>query len=83
MQVLINISKKTYDQLNFLKEQGFGTMIDEVVANGKVLDNMTNGDVIKTMFPNVSNSNLDLVDVLKNAKSWWNAPYKAESEGKE
>jgi hypothetical protein len=25
---------------------------------------------------------MDLVDVLNNAKSWWNAPYKRESEGK-
>jgi hypothetical protein len=42
----------------------------------------TNGDMIKAMFPNVVNSTMDLVDVLNNAKSWWNAPYKRESEGK-
>lgn len=38
----------------------------------------TNGDMIKTMFPDLVNSNLDLVDVLNNAKSWWDAPYKKE-----
>ena len=43
-------------------------------------ENATNGDMIKAMFPNVSNSKLDLVDVLKNARSWLNSPYKAESE---
>ena len=43
-------------------------------------ENATNGDMIKAMFPNVSNSKLELVDVLKNARSWWNSPYKAESE---
>jgi len=40
----------------------------------------TNGEVFKAMFPNVVNSTMDLVDVLNNAKSWWNAPYKKESE---
>ena len=36
----------------------------------------TNGDMIKDMFPDLVNSNMDLVDVFNNAKSWWNAPYK-------
>lgn len=39
---------------------------------------MTNGDVIKLMFPSVVNSNMDLVETFKRAKEWWNTPYKAE-----
>lgn len=35
----------------------------------------TNGDMIKAMFPSLANSNLELVDVLLNTKTWWNAPY--------
>jgi hypothetical protein len=38
----------------------------------------TNGDMIKAMFPNLANSNLDLVDVLLNTKIWWNAPYERD-----
>jgi hypothetical protein len=38
----------------------------------------TNGDMIKAMFPNVVNSNMDLVDAFNNAKSWWNAPYERD-----
>lgn len=40
----------------------------------------TNGDVFKAIFPNLANSNLDLVDVLLNTKSWWNSPYKGVKE---
>lgn len=41
-------------------------------------DGATNGDMIKAMFPNVVNSNLDLVTAFNNAKYWWNEPYKGE-----
>lgn len=40
----------------------------------------TNGDIIKAMFPDLVNSNLDLVDVLNKARDWWNAPYKRGNE---
>ena len=43
-------------------------------------DIVTNGEVLKAMFPSVVNSSLDLVDVFNNAKSWWNAPYKGVEE---
>ncbi len=43
-------------------------------------DDATNGDVIKAMFPNVVNSNTNLVDAFNNAREWWNAPYKKEVE---
>lgn len=38
----------------------------------------TNGDVIKAMFPNVVNSDMDLVDAFNNAKRWWNAQWKGQ-----
>ena len=37
---------------------------------------MTNGDVIKALFPS------DVVLKQSLMKSWWNTPYKAESENK-
>jgi len=55
--------------------------------------NATNGDVIKAMFPNLEwiNRNKDVdfyyldsdtpyTPKLSTFRSWWNAPYKAESE---
>lgn len=37
MQIVIDIPEKAYRQLKFLNEQGFGTVIDEAVANGTPL----------------------------------------------
>lgn len=40
MQIVIDIPKRTYEQLKFLREQGFDgfeTIIDKAVANGKPL----------------------------------------------
>ena len=48
---------------------------DKMITDGRTA---TNGDMIKAMFPNVVNSNLDLVTAFNNAKDWWNAPYKRE-----
>lgn len=41
MQIVIDIPKKTYEQLKFLDEHGilgFDTIIDEAIANGTPLD---------------------------------------------
>lgn len=84
MQVVIEIDEKLY---NYMQTEEYDKHLDKrfdyqirfAVKDGTPLPKgATNGDVIKTMFPNVSNSNLDLVDVLKNAKNWWNAPYQRE-----
>ena len=37
MKIIIDIPEKTYEQLKFLNKQGFGTVIDEAVANGTPL----------------------------------------------
>jgi len=53
-------------------------------------ENITNGDVIKALFPNASvyidvfnnihmNFDNDMPEIVYY-KEWWNAPYKAESE---
>lgn len=38
MKIVIDIPEITYKQLKLLTEQGFGTIIDEAVANGKPLE---------------------------------------------
>ena len=51
---------------------------------------VTNGDVINALFPNAKNIRVDggypLNYIIegewhRNLKDWWDAPYKAESEG--
>lgn len=56
-----------------------------------ISDKMTNGDMIKAMFPNVEcrEDRLGNVFVISDAQlgyivfreSWWNAPYRKEREG--
>lgn len=90
MQVIINIPqdhKRVIDNLvsdgkEYLLPHEVETRLAKAVKIGTVIpDDATNGDMVKAMFPNVNNSNMDLVDVFKNAKSWWNSPYKRESNG--
>jgi antitoxin component of RelBE/YafQ-DinJ toxin-antitoxin module len=91
---LINISKTQGYNEFILDKKLTGLTVDDVVnivceslqnenSAPTVLtipENATNGDMIKAMFPNLVNSNMDLVDAFNNAKKWWNAPYKAEKE---
>lgn len=68
------------------------TKPDWCPIKAEIPDNATNGDVIKTMFPDLimplsKSSNIvhtrfgDRVQDFD--KKWWNAPYKPESEDKE
>ena len=41
-----------------------------------ITENMTNGDIIKTLFPNKADFNGG--DGVYFNKSWWNAPYKSD-----
>lgn len=59
----------------------------------EIAGNLTNGDVIKAMFPsmNIQERNNITLDIRGKTveftgmalREWWNAPYKAESEDKE
>lgn len=55
----------------------------------EIAGNLTNGDVIKALFPNAENIRVDggypLNYIIegewhRNLKEWWNAPYKADKE---
>lgn len=89
MKVIIDIPKKTFEQNKFLIDQGFGTIIDEYVSQGKVISDMTNGDILKMMFPSDANElNMSKLHLMYDGldyihefrKDWWNSPYKAEVE---
>jgi hypothetical protein len=59
----------------------------------EIKGNLTNGDMIKTIFPNIDASvsgDGDVIDVYNLGiycqtfdTEWWNAPYRVESEDKE
>ena len=72
---------------------GINAHMIKAIVNGKSIpDNATNGDMIKVLFPNCDY--LEFIhdinvypDKTKQKvvgnfdRDWWNAPYKAESEG--
>ena len=52
-------------------------LIVKAYKNGTfIFKNATNGDVIQVLFPNIDKGFSNVIDL----NSWWNAPYKAESE---
>ena len=82
-----DFTSDVYNTLDFLPTNSEANRIidsfDRVVEDAIVIPKgATNGDMIMAMFPDLVNSTLDLVDVLNNARSWWNAPYKrGDSDG--
>lgn len=70
-------------------------LADDVEVAPSAFEGMTNGEVFQTIFPNASvfenqdNEPYPYIDVFLCGdkdmncyrKDWWNAPYKAESEG--
>jgi len=62
-----------------LKEKLEQAECDTIVIN--LDETTTNGDVIKTLFPDKASFNGGYGSYFD--KEWWNAPYKAESEDKE
>lgn len=60
-----------------------GTVVSALILkaykNGFFLKNVTNGEIIQALFPNIDKTFANVIDL----NLWWNAPYKAESEDKE
>lgn len=55
------------------------------IADGKVLSDMTNGDVLTTIFPNLNFTNVLAKMYAQNGKmllDWWNAPYRGTEVSK-
>lgn len=67
-------------------------MLDELIAENKCFDGMTNGEVIQALFPNMtiahksSNGVLIVVESLDSPyphefyTEWWNSPYQKGGE---
>lgn len=104
MKVLIDIPKESYDFAKECKSKGsskydWGLTYNNTVfmiANGTpISDNVTNGDIIKAIFPNVEivrqeiSSTSNNIVVRDNSflgainrfhADWWDAPYKRGNE---
>jgi hypothetical protein len=98
MKVIIDIPEDHKKVIDNLVEDGKGYLLPHevenkmalAIRNGKVLSDMTNGDMIKALF------NIEIVDDLPFSygveltdsnyvqydKEWWNTPYKAKVVGK-
>ena len=88
MKLIIDIPKSRYNEIVsgiFDADSYFKTNLTLAFRNGTPIpDNATNGDVIKTMFPNieVEEQGKDLFIVFNMDiqgtpfyKAWWNSPY--------
>lgn len=80
MQIVIDIDEEDYERLKEYKKAPFCSLTSrayEAIANGTHLpDNATNGDVIKTLFPEWVANHLK----FHMGKNWWNTPYKEKEE---
>ena len=87
MKLIIDIPEETKqafdrannDDINFCFYD-YNSVVGKAIKNGIViLDNPTNGDVIKAMFPDIPRT---LEWHIQNVTDddWWNAPYREEKE---
>lgn len=88
-KVLIDVRDDIYDTCVNEYHNGTPFVAETVIARGKVLSDMTNGDVIRTLFPNakwwVNEDNEVFTDMPWKPEKciyfdldWWHAPYKTE-----
>lgn len=79
MKLITDVDEEEYYRIacGFVGQEEDALMLKKIFSNGILIsDNATNGDVIHALFPNAQ-----ICGVVGNVdKSWWNAPYKAESE---
>ncbi len=96
MKLIVDIDDNLYTRLFDNGDEYVADMRRACVAirKGKSLpNNATNGDMIKAIFPNLEwlrgskdvdyyylDSDTPYAPKLCTFKSWWNAPYKTESE---
>ena len=87
MKLIIDIPKELAEKEHWYTDKEIWAVI-KAAQNGTPIDNATNGDVIKIMFPNTEVDDYDygkdpVIDVygiddaeyITLRKAWWNAPY--------
>ena len=85
MKILIDIPEEVKSRIAFgITYKDDIQILADAIDNGTPLpDNATNGDIIKTLFPNGSQVKGAEIYIMNDNKSnvfydfnWWNAPYK-------
>lgn len=82
MQIVIDICESAYKEMCEYGTDRVDYDIQNMIKNSTVLpQNPTNGDMIKTMFPNASiteiggGSTIVVANDYKFNNTWWNSPY--------
>lgn len=76
-KVLIDVPNLSNTQ-NITNGSLASALIIKAYKNGIFIHkNMTNGEVIQALFPNIDKGFSNVIDL----NLWWNAKYRAESEG--
>ena len=84
MKLIIDIPAAEYNTIckDYIAVHACPFMLGNAIKNGTLIDNATNGDVIKIMFPNMQfNIVNELVWTNIDGHStrflveWWNSPY--------
>ena len=94
MKILIDIPAEEYRWICKSDETWAANVASKecmmnAIKRGVVISKITNGDVIKTMFPNASieirniSVYVDMGNIVGFSRSWWDAPYKQEDSDEE
>ena len=81
-QVVIEISDDAYEAITSSGYVVSDFNMISAIRNGTVLpDNPTNGDMIKTVFPDIAlyEKNHDAIEISFNGV-WWNTPYERSTD---
>lgn len=81
MKNLISRQDVLDEIIRFSTEEGSGVECSQLYCDvnnmPNVFRNKTNGEVVQALFPNIDKGFSNVIDL----NLWWNAKYKAESEG--
>ena len=80
MKLIIDISESIYKNIDSIQNGSIGSkQIINKVKNSIPLKDMTNGEVIETLFkPQITNKD-DHIELAYNFDSyWWNSPYEPQ-----
>ena len=88
MKIVIDIPDEDIDAIKYLQKNGFASRHELAILNGIPFpNNLTNGDMIKAIFPNARIFTFKEYVVIDIAiqqiaiwNEWWNAPYKQKED---
>lgn len=75
MKVVIDVLSMSNPQ-NIVNGSIASALIVKAYKNGLFLKNVTNGEIVQALFPNIDKAFANVIDL----NLWWNATYKAESK---